>query len=216
MKKVLVEAKKRTNISKSSTKLLRQKGKVPGIIYSKHIEPISIEVAEGAIKPLVFTSKTNLISLNIKGQDKLDCIIKDVQFDPVTDKIVHFDLQGFDAKEKIQIEMPVQLIGTAIGIKEGGIVQHNLHKLDIECLPSDISESISIDISALKLGDSIHVRDLKISGVEILNPEEAIIVSVTHPKVEKEPEPEEVPEEESVEPEVIGKGKTEDNEDKEE
>ncbi|MBS4034459.1 MAG: 50S ribosomal protein L25 [Ignavibacterium sp.] len=212
MEKVLLEARKRSNEKKSSNKSLRREGKVPGVIYSKNVQPISIEVNEGSINPLVFTSKTNLISLNIEGEDKLDCIIKDIQFDPVTDKIVHFDLQEFNVKEKIQIEVPIQLIGSAIGVKEGGIVQQNLHKVDLECLPSDIPESVTVDISNLKLGDSVHVSDLKLDGVEFLNPEESIIVSVAHPKVDKEPIAEEAGDEEKTEPEVIGKGKSEDKE----
>jgi large subunit ribosomal protein L25 len=212
MEKVLLEARKRSTEKKSSNKSLRREGKVPGVIYSKNVQPISIEVNEGSINPLVFTAKTNLISLNIEGEDKLDCIIKDIQFDPVTDKIVHFDLQEFNVKEKIQIEVPIQLIGSAIGVKEGGIVQQNLHKVDLECLPSDIPESVTVDISNLKLGDSVHVSDLKLDGVEFLNPEESIIVSVAHPKVEKEPITEEAGDEEKTEPEVIGKGKSEDKE----
>lgn len=212
MEKVLLEARKRSNEKKSSNKSLRREGKVPGVIYSKNVQPISIEVNEGSINPLVFTAKTNLISLNIEGEDKLDCIIKDIQFDPVTDKIVHFDLQEFNVKEKIQIEVPIQLIGSAIGVKEGGIVQQNLHKVDLECLPNDIPESVTVDISNLKLGDSVHVSDLKLDGVEFLNPEESIIVSVAHPKVDKEPIAEEAGEEEKTEPEVIGKGKSEDKE----
>lgn len=212
MEKVLLEARKRSNEKKSSNKSLRREGKVPGVIYSKNVQPISIEVNEGSINPLVFTAKTNLISLNIEGEDKLDCIIKDIQFDPVTDKIVHFDLQEFNVKEKIQIEVPIQLIGSAIGVKEGGIVQQNLHKVDLECLPNDIPESVTVDISNLKLGDSVHVSDLKLDGVEFLNPEESIIVSVAHPKVEKEPITEEAGDEEKTEPEVIGKGKSEDKE----
>jgi large subunit ribosomal protein L25 len=212
MEKVLLEARKRSTEKKSSNKSLRREGKVPGVIYSKNVQPISIEVNEGSINPLVFTAKTNLISLNIEGEDKLDCIIKDIQFDPVTDKIVHFDLQEFNVKEKIQIEVPIQLIGSAIGVKEGGIVQQNLHKVDLECLPSDIPESVTVDISNLKLGDSVHVSDLKLDGVEFLNPEESIIVSVAHPKVDKEPIAEEAGDEEKTEPEVIGKGKSEDKE----
>ncbi|HSL89465.1 MAG TPA: 50S ribosomal protein L25 [Ignavibacteriaceae bacterium] len=212
MEKVLLEARKRSNEKKSSNKSLRREGKVPGVIYSKNVQPISIEVNEGSINPLVFTSKTNLISLNIEGENKLDCIIKDIQFDPVTDKIVHFDLQEFNVKEKIQIEVPIQLVGSAIGVKEGGIVQQNLHKVDLECLPSDIPESVTIDISNLKLGDSVHVSDLKLDGVEFLNPDESIIVSVAHPKVDKEPLAEEASDGESTEPEVIGKGKSEEKE----
>jgi large subunit ribosomal protein L25 len=191
---------------------LRREGKVPGVIYSKNVQPISIEVNEGSINPLVFTSKTNLISLNIEGENKLDCIIKDIQFDPVTDKIVHFDLQEFNVAEKIQIEVPVHLVGSAIGVKEGGIVQQNLHKLDIECLPGDIPDSIEVNISNLKLGDSIHISDLKLTDVEFLNPGESIIVAIAHPKVDKEPLAEEAIDQEKTEPEVIGKGKSEDKE----
>lgn len=212
MEKVLLEARKRSNEKKSSNKSLRREGKVPGVIYSKNVQPISIEVNEGSINPLVFTSKTNLISLNIEGENKLDCIIKDIQFDPVTDKIVHFDLQEFNVAEKIQIEVPVHLVGSAIGVKEGGIVQQNLHKLDIECLPGDIPDSIEVNISNLKLGDSIHISDLKLTDVEFLNPDESIIVAIAHPKVDKEPLAEEVTDQEKTEPEVIGKGKSEDKE----
>lgn len=212
MEKVLLEARKRSNEKKSSNKSLRREGKVPGVIYSKNVQPISIEVNEGSINPLVFTSKTNLISLNIEGENKLDCIIKDIQFDPVTDKIVHFDLQEFNVAEKIQIEVPVHLVGSAIGVKEGGIVQQNLHKLDIECLPGDIPDSIEVNISNLKLGDSIHISDLKLTDVEFLNPDESIIVAVAHPKVDKEPLAEEATDLEKTEPEVIGKGKSEDKE----
>ena len=212
MEKVLLEARKRNNEKKSSNKSLRREGKVPGVIYSKNVQPISIEVNEGSINPLVFTSKTNLISLNIEGENKLDCIIKDIQFDPVTDKIVHFDLQEFNVAEKIQIEVPVHLVGSAIGVKEGGIVQQNLHKLDIECLPGDIPDSIEVNISNLKLGDSIHISDLKLTDVEFLNPDESIIVAIAHPKVDKEPLAEEVTDQEKTEPEVIGKGKSEDKE----
>lgn len=211
MEKVLLEARKRENRSKSANNALRRQGRVPGVIYSNQVSPIPVDVTEGAIKPLVFTAKTHLISLNIEGQNQLDCIIKDVQFDPVTDRIVHFDLQAFDAKEKIQLEVPIHLEGSSIGVKEGGIVQHVLHKLEIECLPSDIPEEILVDISTLKLGDSVHVRDLKLDGINILNSEDAIIVLVTHPKVEKEPAPGEVTEQDA-EPEVIGKGKTEEKE----
>lgn len=212
MEKVLLDARKRSNEKKSSNKSLRREGKVPGVIYSKNVQPISIEVNEGSINPLVFTAKTNLISLNIEGENKLDCIIKDIQFDPVTDKIVHFDLQEFNVSEKIQIEVPVHLVGSAIGVKEGGIVQQNLHKLDIECLPGDIPDSIEINISNLKLGDSIHISDLNLMNVEFLNPAESIIVVVAHPKVDKEPVAEEAIDQEKTEPEVIGKGKSEDKE----
>jgi large subunit ribosomal protein L25 len=212
MEKVVIEAQKRNKIDKSSRSALRKEGKVPAIFYSKHHEPLPVQFSERAIHPLVFTSKTSLITLNVEGQEELDCIIKDVQFDPVSEKIVHIDLLGLQKGEKIQIEIPVQLVGNAIGIKEGGILQHTLHKLEIECLPIDIPEHLEIDVSELKLGHAIHAGDLKYDNFDILNSPESIIASVTHPKVEKVAEPVEGEIAETVEPEVIAKGKPQDKE----
>ena len=206
MEKVLINAQKRTKIDKAARSFLRSEGKVPAVFYSKHHEPIPVEISERAIHPLVFTAKTHLITLNIEGHEELECIIKDVQFDPVTDKIVHLDLLGLQKGEKIQLEIPVQLVGSAIGIKEGGVLQHVLHKLQIECLPSDIPEHISVDVSELKLGHAIHVSDLSLEKYTVLNSAESIIASVTHPKVEKEAAPA-AEGAEPAEPEVISKGK---------
>jgi len=213
MKKVVLEAKKRTKIDKASRSALRKEGRVPAIFYSKHHQPLSIDVSERALQPLVFTSKTNLISLNVEGQEEVDCIIKDVQFDPVTEKIVHIDLLGLKKGEKIQIEVPVQLTGIPIGIKEGGILQHTLHKIEVECLPADIPEHIEIDVTNIKLGSSIHVGDLKFDNFIILNSEDAIIASVTHPKIEIEEVAAPAAEGEEIkEPEVIAKGKPQEKE----
>lgn len=211
MEKVLIEAQKRVVIDKASRSALRKEGKVPAIFYSKHHEPLPIQFSERAIHPLVFTSKTHLITLNVDGNEELDCIIKDVQFDPTTEKIVHIDLLGLQKGEKITIEVPVQIIGSAIGIKEGGVLQHTLHKVDIECLPSDIPEHIEIDVTNLKLGHAIHVGDLSFENLTLVNNPEAIIVSVTHPKVEKETTPA-AEGQQSAEPEVIGKGKAQEEE----
>ena len=176
-------------------------------------KPIAIDVSNQAIKPLVFTSQTHLISLKLDGHEDQECVLKDVQFDPVSDEVIHFDLIGITRGEKIEIEVPVQLIGSAIGVKEGGLLQHNLHKLEVECLPKDIPERLEVNISELKIGDTIHVKDLNFENVDILNLEDSIVVSVVHPKVEKEPVAVEegaeieAEAEEMKEPEVIGKGK---------
>ncbi len=217
MEKVIVEAQKRDTINKASRSALRKEGKVPAIFYSKHHEPLSLQISERTIHPLVFTSKTSLITLNIDGSQELDCIIKDVQFDPTTEKIVHLDLLGLKKGEKIQLELPIQLIGTPIGIKEGGILQHVLHRIEVECLPIDIPQHLEIDITHLTLGKSVHVSDLKYDNLTILSDPEAMIASVVHPKVEKEVVVEEPVEgeegEEPAEPEVISKGKPEEKED---
>ena len=207
MEKVILNANSRKNFSKSSRKSLRRDGRVPGVFYLRHNEPIAIDVTEKSIKPLVFTAETHLIGLQVDGVEH-DCVIKDVQFDPVTEKVVHFDLLGLVKGEKFQLEVPVLFVGSPIGVKEGGLLQQNVHKLEIECLPKDIPQHLDVDISNLKLGESIHAGDLSFENVTILNSDDTVVVSVVHPKVEKEPVVSET-EEESAEPEVISKGKAE-------
>jgi large subunit ribosomal protein L25 len=214
MEKVILEANKRNTGSKSSRNVLRRNGKVPGVFYSKHNETISIEVNEKSIKPLVFTTETHLIGLKVDSNQEFDCIIKDVQFDPVTDNIVHFDLIGLTSNETIQLEVPVLYIGSPVGVRDGGVLQQSLHKLEIECLPKDIPQHFEINISDLKLGDSIHVGDLSFENVKILNLKDTVVVAVGHPKVEKEVT-EEAVQAEPAEPEVIGKGKAEEEEEPE-
>ncbi len=218
METVTLEANERKDISKAARNRLRREGRVPGVFYSKHSDTISVDVLEKKIHPMVFSSKTHLISLKIEGQEELECIIKDIQFDPVTEEIVHFDLLGLTRGEMIQLEIPVQLLGNSVGVKEGGVLQHLLHKLNVECLPKHIPGQIEVDISELAIGDSTYVSDISIENLTLLNPSDAIVVTVSHQKVieeEVEVTEELAEEEETTEPEVIGKGKPEEEEEKE-
>jgi len=214
MEKVVLEASERKSGKKSSRKTQRKNGRIPGVFYARNIKPVSIDVAENAIKPLVFTGEAHLIGLKVNNE-QYDCIIKDVQFDPVTDRIVHFDLLGLTSGEKFTLEVPLIAKGSAIGVKDGGILQQHLYKLEIECLPSDIPQHLEIEVTNLKIGDSIHVSDLKFENIEILNQPTTVVVSVNHPKIEKEPTPEEAAVA-PAEPEVIGKGKEEEAAEEEE
>ncbi len=207
MEKVVLEASERKSGKKSFRKTQRKNGRIPGVFYARNIKPVSIDVAENAIKPLVFTGETHLIGLKVNNE-QYDCIIKDIQFDPVTDRIVHFDLLGLTSGEKFTLEVPLIPKGSAIGIKDGGVLQQHLHKLEIECLPANIPQHLEVNVTNLKIGDSIHVSDLQFENIEILNQPTTVVVSVNHPKVEKEPSPEEAAET-PAEPEVIGKGKGE-------
>ncbi|MCL5030989.1 MAG: 50S ribosomal protein L25 [Bacteroidetes bacterium] len=211
MEKVILTANLRKNITKSSRSDLRRNGRIPGVYYSKHGSPIPIDVNEKAINPLVYTTETHLISLQLNANEEYDCVIKDIQFDPITDKVIHIDLLGLTSGETFQLEVPIQFHGNPVGVKEGGVLQTLLHKLDIECLPKDIPQHIDINIQDLKLGDSIHVKDLVIENVEILNPADTVIAAVTHPKAEIEVSAEAAVEG-PTEPEVIGKAKAEDEE----
>jgi len=213
METTKLKASERKDFSKSETRRIRNEGFIPGVFYSKNNQLIHINVADKAINPLVFTAKTHLISLELEGHDEYECIIKDVQFHPVTDKVIHFDLLGLTKGEKIKLEIPVQLVGSPVGLKEGGVIQHVMHKIEVECLPRHIPEHITIDISGLNLNDSVHISDLKYDDIEFTDSQDSLIVQVTHAKIKEEAAPAaEAVVEETAEPEVIAKGKKEEKE----
>lgn len=207
MATINLSAKTRALGTKRSRNEVRNRGSVPGIFYSKKDQPIAIETPELSLKPLVYTSETHLVNLKIEGKEDFTCVVKDVQFDPVTDKIIHFDLMGININEKIEIEVPVLYTGTPVGVRDGGIVQHNLHKLLVECFPNEIPDKLEVNISELKIGSSIHVEDLSFEKVAIVTSPDTVVVSVVAPRAEKVETPAE--EGEAKEPEVIAKGKAE-------
>ncbi|MCZ7601693.1 MAG: 50S ribosomal protein L25 [Melioribacteraceae bacterium] len=216
MAEVTLKAKKREISTKGAINQARKSGKVPGVFYIKGQEGIPILVEENDINPLVFTSESHLIQLKIEGDsaDMHESILKEIQFDPVTDKVVHFDLRGITRGEVLELEIPLVLRGTAVGVKEGGVLQQTLHKLQIECLPRHIPEHLEFDVSNLKFGESITIADLSFENVKILNPVKAVVLSIVAPKiVDDSKETEEESAEEINEPEVIKKGKAEDETD---
>jgi large subunit ribosomal protein L25 len=213
MSEILVQGSKRALSTKGVVNQLRRDGNVPGIYYTKGVEPIPVYVSEKALKPIVFTSETHIINLKIGEGEELKSILKNVQFDPVTDRVVHFDLLGISADQEIEIDVPLLFEGQAKGVKEGGVVQQTLHKLTVSCLPANIPDHIAINISDLALGDSVHVRDLKVENVKFVQHPEVIIVSVVVPRAAVEATPAAaVPGDEKTEPEIITKGKQTDEE----
>jgi large subunit ribosomal protein L25 len=154
-----------------------------------------------------------LIDLKVAGGGDFDgrqVLIKELQRDPISGAYLHADLYAVDLKETIHISIPVQLKGTPIGVTlSGGILDHATRELDVECLPDAIPEEFAVDVSELEVGDSLHVRDIKVlEGVEILNDPDVSIVSVVAPAVVEEEAPEEE-EEEGVEGEAAPEGEGE-------
>lgn len=211
---------KREDIANVSVKNNRNKGNIPGILYSKEMKPVPIYVKEAALKAFTHTSEVKVISLAIEGATGTqNCILRDVQFDPVTNRPVHFDLLGVSESEKITIEVQLVLTGIAPGVKDGGIVQHTLRKVEIECLPKDVPAFIEVNIGSLGIGDSIHLKDLVHQNFEFLDSLDSTVVSVVPPVVEKEPEAAAegaATEEAPAEPEVISKGKKDEDDEVEE
>lgn len=184
MSEILLSAQSR-GTGKKAVNAVRNTGAVPGIYYMNGEPALPIAVLPLAMRPIVYTAESHVIHLEIDGNAPLDCILKAISFDPVTDKIVHFDLQGLSKDKTIVVEVPVMVKGIAIGTRDGGLVQISLHKIAVECLPADIPEHIDLDITNCKIGGAIHIGDLKVEGLKFIGNTNAVIVAVLPPTVEK-------------------------------
>lgn len=181
MSEVVLKATKRVP-GKAVAKALRNEGNIPGVYYTKNQEPIHFSVNSLAIRPVVYTAEAKIVSLQVDGAKGLNCILKEVKFDPISDKIIHFDLLGVAAGEQITVEIPIHLIGQSIGVRDGGVIEHVIHKASVKVDPTKMPEHIDIDVTNLAIGDAVHISDLKVAGVEFLDKPDAVVATVAPPK----------------------------------
>ncbi|PID60688.1 MAG: 50S ribosomal protein L25 [Ignavibacteriae bacterium] len=214
MADINISAEARELATKGTVNKMRREGRVPGVLYSKEMEPIKFSVNIKDLNPVIYTTEMHLVNLKIDDNKEIKSILKDVQFDPLTDKIIHVDFQAIKVGEVIEVQVPINVLGQAPGIKEGGVLNQSLHKFDIECLPRDIPEYLEVDISELNIGDSILVKDLSFENIKILNSEETNVLGIIAPREEatEQTEDELMDDGETAEPEVISKGKAEEEE----
>jgi large subunit ribosomal protein L25 len=210
MSEITLQAEIRKEIGKRA-RSLRRSGKIPGIYYGHGRQNIPVALQEAVLKPLYTTSAMYIINLKLDDGSDHMCILRDVQLDPVTERPIHFDLYGLSESEPLTLEVPIKLTGgIPKGVREGGILQHVMHRLKVSCLPKNIPDHIEINVEDLGLNRSIHVRDVTIPDVKILDIETSTVVAVVPPVIVKEPEPAAVAApaaETPAEPELIGKGK---------
>ena len=194
-----------------SARILRKDGIIPANYYYKGEENINLSVVKlELLKSL--RSGHRIFEVNLKGGTQY-VMLKEIQYHPVTDDIIHIDLMRIRRDEKMTISVPLVLEGIAEGVKEGGVMMQNLNVIEISCLPADVPEQLAIDVSELDLNASLNVEDLEVSEeLEVLTSDELTIVSCQLPKEEVEEEPEEEIElEEGEEPEE-GADKTDSDE----
>ena len=218
MKEIVLRAAPRTQSGKEYARKLRRNGFVPAVLYGPETETQHLEVEARTFLALVRGGLGENVIVNLllddteKGKRKV--LVREVQRDPVTGDVLHVDFHQISLTKKLTIEIPIHLIGTPQGVSDGGIMQHALRELEIECLPTAIPEKIEVDVSHLKIGDTIHVADVTVENAEILSDSKSSIVSVVPPTVFKEPEVAAPTAEE--EPELVGEEKEEEAEKKEE
>ena len=217
MEKILVAADKRNESGKGSARTLRRAGIIPAVVYSEgNSTPIQINTK--IMTKLLFTGAAEhaLITVALDGSDH-PVIIKDFQLDPVSDELLHIDFKEVSLKEKLTVTVALSIVKQPIGVKLGGILQKVLREIEVECLPTNIPDTIEIDASHIDVGGNLHVSDLTVGeGIKILTDPKGVILSVKAPVVEAEPTEEEAAAA-AAEPEVLsGKGKDEEEDQKEE
>ncbi len=184
MEQKTLSAVERKERAKGANRRLRIAGKIPAVVYG-HAGTAAVAVDEHEFgQKFKQISENTIINLSIDGKSH-EVLLKDFQEDVLTGKIVHIDFYEVEKGRTLRTNVPVRISGTAAGVREGGVLDQGLHRIEVECLPKDIPDQIVVDVSALVVGDSIHVRDLAVpAGVRILNSEEQVVVSVTYVKEE--------------------------------
>ena len=202
-----ISARSRESRGKGAARQTRREGRIPAVLYGHGEDSVSLSVDANELQKLVhsISIENTIVDLDLGSGEPYKVLIRELQRHPFRDEFVHIDFFHVAMDEKIQVEVPIVLIGTPTGVKnKGGVLDHQLRELEVFCLPGSIPEKIELDVSNLDLGDSIHVSDIQLPDVEILTELDRAVVAVLAPTVM---EVEEVAEEALAEPEVIGRGK---------
>ncbi|MDR0421083.1 MAG: 50S ribosomal protein L25/general stress protein Ctc [Prevotellaceae bacterium] len=177
MKTIKLNGQSRTNLGKKGSKELRKKDLVPCILYGNKAENQNFILVEKELKDLIYTPFSYIVEVNIDGKIET-CILQDIQFHPVTDKILHIDFLNVDENKPVAIEIPVKITGHSEGVKQGGKLQVLSRKIKVSALLNDLPDEIPVDITNLQLGKSICVGDLSLDKLNIITPKSNIICSV--------------------------------------
>lgn len=185
--KFQLEVETREGTGTSMAKKLRRQGVVPGVIYGGGQRTYPVQMKEKAITDLLksASSENVLVDLKVQGAENPEklALIQSVQHHTLSGRINHVDFQAVREDELIRATVPVKLTGSAAGEKQGGLVEHQLHLLEVQCLPKDLPEMLTADISHLELGKALHVGDLKLpEGVTALSGAQVVVALVTEPK----------------------------------
>lgn len=202
-----LKATPREDTGKGPNRKLRAAGRVPGVVYGHNEKTRKLSLDAHELETLFsrISVENTIIKLDIQGEKgDVQALVREVQAHPVKGDLVHVDFYQIHAGEKVDVQIPVHLTGTAVGVKAGGVMDHQIHELPIRCLPAAIPESIDVDVSKLDIGDSIHVGDLTFpADVEVEMDADRTVCSVVAPAVLEVAEPS-TDEEEGIEPERIG------------
>ncbi len=176
MKTLAISVKQRENVGKTSTRALRNQGKVPCVLYGGE-KQVAFHAHENDFRKLVYTPDVFIVELDIEGF-KVKAIMQDIQFHPVTDKILHIDFLEITDDKAITVSIPVILNGLAIGVRDGGNLMFRRRKIITRGLTANLPNAIEINIEDVKIGQFIYIKDLNVEGCEFLAPDSSVVVGV--------------------------------------
>ncbi|MFO1501254.1 MAG: 50S ribosomal protein L25 [Verrucomicrobiota bacterium] len=215
MKSVSLTAYPRSLMKRSGTKKIRHAGRVPAVIYGRQNAPQNLEITAKEMENLIHQSGSEniLVDLSIQADNvaKRLALVQEIQHHPLTGKLVHVDLHEVNESEKVSITVPVETVGEAAGVKtSGGVLEHVLFRLKVRALPKDLPEFLEVDVTALEIGNSIHIGDIQPpAGVEILGDKKVVVLSVAAPVTEAQEAAAEAAAAGPAEPEMIKEKKEE-------
>ena len=202
---VKLKAEKRSEKGNGPARRLRASGRVPAVLYGRGMESVPLSVDARELTHVLHQGANVLIDLSV-GKDHFLTLAKDINRNHIKGRWIHVDFLAIDKDEKITVNVSVVPVGASRGVKEGGVIEHHMWEIEVECLPFDVPASVEVDVSDLGIGDNVHVSELKVpSGVEILSEAGELVLAVVQPQAPIEVE-EEAAEGEAAEGEAPTEG----------
>ncbi|MFD0993985.1 50S ribosomal protein L25/general stress protein Ctc [Tenacibaculum geojense] len=176
MQSITIKGSQRESVGKSATKALRNAGKVPCVLYGGD-KPVHFSADEKSFKNLIYTPNVYTATIELEGQTYA-AVLQDIQFHPVTDKILHIDFYQLFEDKPVTMEIPVKLVGTSKGVMVGGALRHNMRKLKVKALPANLPDFIEADITELEIGNKLYITQLANENFTFLHPDNTVVAQV--------------------------------------
>mgnify|MGYP000900177658 FL=1 len=176
MKSITIQGQKRESVGKKSTKALRDAELVPCVVYGG-AEPLNFSTEEKSFKNLVYTPDAHTVELVINGE-KINAVLQDIQFHPITDRILHADFYQLSADKPVIMEVPVKITGRAKGVVAGGVLRQSFRKLRVKAIPANLPDEIIVDVTPLKIGNKLYIGDIKSEAYTFMHPDNAVVAAV--------------------------------------
>jgi large subunit ribosomal protein L25 len=191
MEEIRLKAEGRVQGGKNVARRLRKEGVIPAILYGKDVEPLPLRISAKEWKTVQSHVKSNtIIKMELKRNDQTEerpVMLKELQRAALRDTVLHIDFLQVSMERAVQVEVPIHLVGAPVGLVKGGVIEQHLRSIMVESLPGQIPEKIDVDISALDIGDSVHVKEISLPGIKLLAPPDVAVVGVTPPQAEEKP-----------------------------